>query len=271
VFSKVEASEISTKNRACNPLKTFHTAPYRADNLPFNSQRVTLAKLNYHNLLGQLGCSMVKLTDLGFQKGAVAETIVSAYNSDGSPNAAPMGVTIKNQQLTIDLYNSSTTLANIKSSRCAVVNLTSNIEVYYKTAFKEANSDGALPQEWFTKAQAVNAPKLRFAEASVEVSVADLTAVGAEKTRAVLDVELLKAEKLYPQVYCRAFGLTLEAIIHATRVKALTNDQKEQVHVDELVGKIRDCNVSVCRVAPNSPYSAVMADLMKRVETWSQK
>ncbi len=231
-----------------------------------------MAKLNYHNLLGQLGCSMAKLTDLGFQKGAIAETIVSTYNSDGSPNAAPMGATIKNQQqLTIDLYNSSTTLVNIKSCRCAVVNLTSNIEVYYKTAFKEANSDGALPQEWFTKAQAVNAPKLRFAEASVEVSVADLTAVGAEKTRAVLDVELLKAEKVYPQVYCRAFGLTLEAIVNATRVKALVGDRKEQVHVGELVGKIRDCNVLVGRVAPNSPYSAVMADLMKRVEVWSQK
>ncbi len=51
--------------------------------------------------------------------------------------------------------------------------------------------------------------------------MADLAAVGAEKTRAVFSVELVKAEKGYPQVYCRAFGLTLEAIVHATRVKAL--------------------------------------------------
>ncbi len=106
---------------------------------------------------------MAKLSDLGFQKAAIAETIVSTYNSDGSPNAAPMGATLKNQkQLTIDLFNSSATLANVKSSRCAVINLTDNIEIYYRTAFKEANPDGVLPEEWFTKAQAVNAPKLRL-------------------------------------------------------------------------------------------------------------
>ena len=35
---------------------------------------------------------MAKLTDLGFSKGIIFETIVSTYNLDGSPNAAPMGV-----------------------------------------------------------------------------------------------------------------------------------------------------------------------------------
>ena len=35
---------------------------------------------------------MAKLTDLGFSKGMIFETIVSTYNPDGTPNAAPMGV-----------------------------------------------------------------------------------------------------------------------------------------------------------------------------------
>lgn len=215
---------------------------------------------------------MVKLSDLGFLKGAVVETIVSTYNRDGSPNAAPMGATLKDEQhLAINLYNSSITLANIKSSRCAVVNLTGNIEVYHRTAFKEANPDGVLPREWFAKAEAVNAPKLCLAEATVEVSVADLAATDAEKTRAVFTVELVQAERMFPQVYCRAFGATLEAIIHATRVEALASDRKEQEHVGELLRKIQDCNDLISRVAPNSPYSAVMADLMKRIDAWGQK
>ncbi len=88
------------------------------------------------------------------------------------------------QHLIINLFNSSTTYSNIKANRCAVVNLTSNIEVFYKTAFKEANPDGKLPQEWFEKAKAVNAPKLRFADATIDVSVTDMTPIGAEKTRA---------------------------------------------------------------------------------------
>ncbi|MGA2682585.1 MAG: DUF447 domain-containing protein [Candidatus Bathyarchaeia archaeon] len=215
---------------------------------------------------------MVKLTDLGFLKGAIAETIVSTYNQDESANAAPMGATlIDEQHLTVNIYNSSKTLVNVKTGRCAVVNLTGNVEAYYRTAFKEANLNGALPKEWFTKAQAVNAPKLRLADAIVEVSVADLAADGEEKTRAVFTVEQVWAEKGYPQVYCRAFGLTLEAIVHATRVKALARDQNEQGHVSELLRKIRDYNLLVNRVAPNSSYSSVLADLLKRIDGWSQK
>ena len=215
---------------------------------------------------------MAKLTDLGFLKGEIAETIVSTYNRDGSANAAPMGATLTDEQhLTINVYNSSKTLANIKTGRCALVNLTGNIEVYYRTAFKEVNPNGVLPKEWFTKAQAVNAPKLRLADAVVEVSVEDLARDGEEKTRAVFTVEQVWAKKGYPQVYCRAFGLALEAIVHATRVKALAGNQDEQERVSELLRKIRDYDLLVNRVAPNSSYSAVLADLLKRIDGWSQE
>ena len=149
---------------------------------------------------------MARLSDLGFLKNVIVETIVSTYNTDGGPNAAPMGVTMTDERhLAIDLFNSSTTCTNIKSNRCAVVNLTGNIEVFYRTAFKEANPDGVLPQEWFEKAKAVEAPKLRLAEATIDVSVTDLVALGEEKTRALFTVESVQAAQRYPQVYCRAF------------------------------------------------------------------
>jgi len=215
---------------------------------------------------------MSKLSDLGFLKNVVAETIVSTYNRDGDPDAAPMGVTMMDEQhLAISLFNSSQTCANIKSNRCAVANLTRNIEVFYKTAIKEANPDGVLPKEWFKKAKAVNAPKLCLSEATIDVSVTNLFALGAEKTRAIFLVELVQATQKCPQVYCRAFGATVEAIIHATRVKALANEEKEQKRVSELLKKISYCNDIVDRVAPNSPYSLVMADLMKRIKLWEQK
>ena len=127
-----------------------------------------------------------KLTDLGFLKGIIAETIVSTYNMDGKPNAAPMGVTMEDEQhLIIDLFNSSTTYSNIKANRCAVVNLTGDIEVFYRTVFKEANPDGKLPIEWFEKAAVVNAPKLRLADATIDVSVYDLEPIGTEELNPV--------------------------------------------------------------------------------------
>jgi hypothetical protein len=213
-----------------------------------------------------------KLIDLGFSKGVIAETIVSTYGIDGKPSAAPMGVTlIDDEHLTIDFFNSSTTLANVKANRCAVVNLTGSIEVYYRSAFKEANLDGVLAQEWFEKATVVKAPKLRLADAVVEVSLYHLEALGEEKSRALFKVRSLQASKGYPQAYCRAFSATLEAIIDATRIRVLAKDNKQQKRVSALLKLIENCDGIVTRTAPNSSYYMVMADLRKRIASWEQK
>ena len=215
---------------------------------------------------------MAKLTELGFSKGMIAETIVSTYSADGEPNAAPMGVTMQDEHhLTVDLFNTSQTYRNIKVNRCAVVNLTHNIDVFYRSAFKETNPNGKLAVEWFEKSQSVNAPKLSLAEASIEVSVEHLELMpvrGTMKTRATLKIETIQAIPQYPQALSRAMSLTLEAIIHATRIKAILNDEKQQKRVVKLLEVISVCHQVVNRVAPNSSYSQVMDDLTKRIEGW---
>jgi hypothetical protein len=64
------------------------------------------------------------------------------------------------QTISLNIFNSSNTNRNLKTSKSAVINLVDDIEVFYKTAFKEANPEGSLPQEWFIKAESVDAPKL---------------------------------------------------------------------------------------------------------------
>jgi hypothetical protein len=92
---------------------------------------------------------MAKLTDLGFSKDIVVETILSTYNPDGQPNAAPMGILMKNEQcVTIKLYKSSSTYQNLVSRRCGVINITSDPEVFFLSAFKEANPNAKIPREW---------------------------------------------------------------------------------------------------------------------------
>ena len=101
---------------------------------------------------------MAKLTDLGFKKGICCETIVSTYNPDGTSNAAPIGLKLLDEQhLSMSIFNTSSTCRNIKEKKCAIVNLTSDIEVFYKSALKEANSGGKVPAEWFVTAKAVEA------------------------------------------------------------------------------------------------------------------
>jgi uncharacterized protein len=215
---------------------------------------------------------MAKLTDLGFSKGVIFETILSTFNSNGTPNVAPMGVImIDKKTISINLFNSTLTSRNLEANRCAVINLTSNIDVFYKAAFKEANPDGKLPQEWFEKAETVNAPRLRLADATIDVTLVNMEPVGAEKTKFSCNIERINAMKIYPHVYCRAMPLTLEAIIHATRVKAFVNDEKQKKNVSNLLKKIENCNYVVNHTAPNSTYSVVMADLMKRIDSWRNK
>jgi len=213
-----------------------------------------------------------KLADLGFSKGIITETIVSTYNAEGQPNAAPMGVTMENsQRIAIKPYTSTLTYKNLQLKRCAVINVTANPELYYRTAFKEANPKGRIPQEWFEKAETVDAPKLRMADAHIEVSVADISAFDAERATALCQIKLIKAPKVLPKAYCRASSATIEAVIHATRVKVLVNDKNEQKHVHRLLEMIKNCNDVVNRVAPNSRYSEIMADLTNKIDSWRAK
>ena len=215
---------------------------------------------------------MAKLTDLGFLKGMIFEAFVSTYNQDGSPNAAQMGTTMQNQQtISLNIFNSSETNRNLKTNKCAVINFTNNIEVFYRTAFKEANPNGKLPQEWFEKAGTVNAPKLQLSDVTLDVLVASMESIGAEKTNFSCNILKINVEKMYPQIYCRAMAITLEAIINATRVKAFVNDVKQQKNSNNLLELIGNNGNVVNRVAPNSIYTTIMADLTKRIDSWRNK
>jgi hypothetical protein len=217
---------------------------------------------------------MTKIADLGFSKEAIAETIASTYSMDGQPNAAPMGATTDNpQRLVLRIYTSSLTYKNLQSKRCAVVNVTSDPEIFYRTAFKEANPNGRLPQEWFEKAETVDAPRLRAADARIEVTVVDVTMLDAEKAEFTCEVKLVQESTVLPQAYCRASFATIEAIIHATRVKhfLLHGDRQKREEALKLLEKIRYCHNVVNRVAPHSRCSEIMEDLNQRVDSWRCK
>lgn len=210
---------------------------------------------------------MTNLTDLGFSKGVIVETIVSTYSKDGQPNAAPVGAIMQNNQaLTMTLFVSSSTYKNLQTGRCAVINVTSNIDLFFRTAFKETNP---VPQDWFIKAQTVNAPCIQTADATVEISVTNMKPIKPEKIEATCNVEQVKAAKILPQAYCRAQFATMEAILHATRVKVFLNgDEKQKKQAAKLLRTIDICKDVVHRTAPNSQYAKIMIELTKMIDTW---
>jgi hypothetical protein len=216
---------------------------------------------------------MTNLCNLGFLKDKIGETIVSTYSVDGQPNAAPMGIIMKsNEQVTIRPFMSSLTYKNLQTKRCAVVNVTSNPELFYLTAFKEANPDGKLPLDLFEKAETVDAPRLRAADATVEVSVDETGSFSPERAEFLCNVQIVKASKKLPKVYCRAQFATIEAVIHATRIKSfLRGDKQEQERAFRLLELVEICQDIVERTAPNSRYSEIMADLTQRIHLWRKE
>ncbi len=213
---------------------------------------------------------MTNLIDLGFLKGIIGETIVSTYDINGQPNAAPMGVLIENsEQLKIKPYITSLTYKNLKTKRCAVINLTSSPKLFYITAFKDVKSDEKLSDRMFEKAEAVDAPRLREADANIEISVEKIDSFGSDRAEILCNVQLVGLSKILPKVYCRAQFATIEAIIHATRIspfmKGNNQQQKQAIQLLELVNVFDDV---VKRTAPNSIYSEIMADLTQKIISW---
>lgn len=208
------------------------------------------------------------LEDLGFSKGVILETIVSTYDFEEQPTAAPMGVTTMDMQhVIIKPYSSTLTFKNLCLQRSAVINLTSNPELFYRTAFKEVNQEGRVPLEWFGKAEVVNAPKIISADAFIEVSVSDVKFLG-ERAEVLCDVKLVRFSKVLPRAYCRATFATIEAIIHATRVKVFL-DKGEYEEAERLIKLIRHYGSVVDHVAPDSTCSKILADLIQRANLWT--
>jgi hypothetical protein len=184
-----------------------------------------------------------------------------------------MGVKTEDMQhIVIRPYTSSLTYKNLQLKKCAVINVTSNPELYYCTALKEVNPNHKIPLEWFERAEIVDAPRLRTAEAFIEVSVVDTKLLESGRAEVLCDVQRIKAPSLLPNAYCRATFATIEAIIHATRVKLfLAGDKQKQEQACELIELIQHYNAIVNQVAPNSRYSRIMADLMERINSWKRK
>jgi hypothetical protein len=214
---------------------------------------------------------MTELADLGFSRDMIAETIISTYDAQGQANAAPMGVTIKNaRQIVLRIYTSSLTYKNLQVKRCAAVNIVTDPDLIYQTAFKYNETKSSLPREWFEKAELVDAPRLRKAEAHIEVAVDAIKPLKDGRAEITCEVKLIRASKVLPKVYCRALFATIEAIIHATRVEVFMKhgDREKKKQALKLIELIAECNNVVNRVAPNSRYSEIMDDLAEHINSW---
>ena len=207
------------------------------------------------------------LKELGFKAGRIHESIVSTYDESKTATAAPMGISTDDlERIVVRPYLETTTYRNLSSRRCAVINLTHDPEIFYRTAFKDAKKGDRLPEDWFEGAITVDAPRLRAAYAVLEVSVEEVRAEG-DRATALCRVRLAEERPLIHGPYCRSTFATIESIIHATRVKMFL-EKEEMRKAEPLIGKINQYRDLVKRVDPNSTCDGIMEALILKIDDW---
>ena len=212
-----------------------------------------------------------ELAKIGFAKNGIVETIVSTFDKNRNPTAAPIGVSMVDENhITLSIFKTTKTYKNLEEKKCGAANITSDPILFHRTVFKDVNSEGKLPKEWFTQASNVDAPYLRNADAFIEFRVTKLTG-SSEKVKVLCRVhKILIIRKNLIQVYHRAKSAVIESIIHATRIEVFLASGKNK-KAKELIELVNHYNKIVNKVAPNSTYSHIMTDIQHRIKKWNKK
>ena len=195
----------------------------------------------------------------------VVECIVTTYDPDGRPRAAPMGVQMQRpDELIIRPYRSSRTCRNLRQRRAAVVSVTDDPEIFFRTALKGSVAD--VPAVWFCPADHVDAPKLRPIDAYLEVEVDAIRDVTDARVEAVCSFKKTCVPKRLPRAYSRADFAVIESVVHATRVGYLRSIGSD-AEASRLEAYIHHYFAIVQRVCPHSP----VLRMMERLVEWIQR
>ena len=212
------------------------------------------------------------LNRLGVENNYVFEAIVTTCSVDGTPNAAPMGIRFVSggtgddeKKVLIKPFNSTTTYRNLSTEREAVINISSDLAIFYESAFKRQVRHDIKSKIAFNPSKTVKPPRLKGCDAYLEVSVESVTDdISEENNRSQIlcHVKSIHLQNPRAKLYCRAPYVLFEAIVHATRVNQLRS-QGLADQADELMRLIERYCKLIQRLAPSSRYEEIAKELVK--------
>lgn len=154
-------------------------------------------------------------TNLPFQSEIIYEAIITSYNHQNQPNAAPMGFSLtKEKQVIIRPFKESDTYKNLQHQKKCVVNITNDPDLFVKsTLFQDLLTD-----EFYINSKIINAPILKACKGNhIALKVIKEK---REEERGIFYCEIIKVElsRESIQPHTRAFSSLIEILIHTTRV-----------------------------------------------------
>ena len=117
----------------------------------------------------------------------------------------------------------------------------------------------------------MNAPRLKDCDAWLEAKVKRASKKTKERASFLCEVvNIVEARRLKPKAYSRARFAVIESIIHTTRIEPFLSQGRVK-EAKRLLSLIHHYDEVVSKVAPDSAYSRLMDDIVKRAEGYYQK
>lgn len=226
---------------------------------------ISLSEVDLQQMSQEETDTKVLLNNLGFESWEIVEAIVSTENKAGVLNAAPMGIVRTGRKtLQIRPFLDTTTFRNISETGKATINVTHDIALYLETAF-----DGSTPLYQLVKRASSNAAAmLRRADAYIFASVVEQGQCSEDRSYFVCEVQGVRINNRFPRVHSRGFAASLEAIIHATRIRAFIRYGQRQ-KVEELLQSFEQCRQTVAKVSEKGSTNAeVIRILRDMIDEW---
>lgn len=208
------------------------------------------------------------LSQLGLAKDHIYETILSTYNADATPTAAPIGIIPKGSAtFLLRVFKETLTLKNLQRSRCGVVNFKTDPETFYRTAFKHTSGLSPLGARWFQKARKVKAPRLRSTEATIDFRVTKISDIDDLRSEVICKPERIDFQRTLPSAYCRGKFAAIECIIHATRIQQYLTEHRLG-DAEKLITLVNHYKDLAERVSPGSKYVSIIRQICSQIDLW---
>ena len=195
----------------------------------------------------------------------IYEAIVTSYNNDGNPNAAPMGVIRDGEgKILIKPFKCTDTCTNLKDRKACVVNFTQNPELFVDcTLFQDE-----LSRDTFSKSTKIDAPILKECETNHIGLKVISNQETTDKLRVTYECEVLysKVKQKTVNIYTRAFSSLIEILIHTTRILAFRTENGKKDEIDHLMALIEHHSNIITRVVlDDSVYHKLLYKIKNKI------
>lgn len=170
----------------------------------------------------------MNIGELGFVEGRIVEAIVTTYNDDGSPNAAPIGVrTTSDSGISMNIHTTSDTFRNLVRTGSCAINVAFDAHLFVKTCLLGSGKGSAeteLGADEIIPAENVEAPLIRGANAWIEAKLLSHTEHVRKDAHGDTEFSTVKClvvqltvNKEYPIAVNRGLFAAIEAAIAVSR------------------------------------------------------